>query len=66
MSSVLKYQAISPLEELLAYEALWDNPASSVRVLSEKLKEYPQSLASALVEPKVINHYKKQLLPIIH
>ena len=29
-------RAISPLRELGAYEALWDDPAASFKVLSEK------------------------------
>ncbi|NGX48247.1 MAG: hypothetical protein K1000chlam3_01638 [Chlamydiae bacterium] len=65
MTSILKYRALSPLEELLAYEALWDQPHSTVRSLSIKLNGYPNSLVSTMIEPQTINDYKKNLLPII-
>jgi DNA processing protein len=64
--SMLKFRAISPLEELLAYEALWDLPDSTVSTLSKKLSSFPISPLSSFVEPQVVAEYKKQLLPVIN
>jgi DNA processing protein len=61
-----KFRAISPLEELLAYEALWDLPNSTSSSLSKKLKGYPNSPLSDLVQAQVIDKYKKQLFPVIN
>jgi DNA processing protein len=60
-----KYGAISPLQEFLAYEALWDRPDSSFRSLALQLHDYPARLVSTLIEPEMIDTYKKQLLPVI-
>ena len=65
MTMMLKYRALSLLEELLAYEALWDQPLSTVRSLSQKLNSYPNLLVSTMIEPNTIEDYKKNLLPII-
>ncbi len=65
MSTASKYRAISPLQEFLAYEALWDRPDSSVRSLARELQDYPAQLASTLIEPEMIDKYKRQLLPVI-
>lgn len=64
--TMLKFKAISPLEELLAYEALWDLPGSSVSSMSKKLNAFPNCAISALVNTQVINGYKKELLPVIN
>jgi len=65
MSTAVKYQAISPLQEFLAYEALWDRPDSSVRSLAQKFQDYPVQLASALIDAELIDRYKSLLLPVI-
>ncbi len=65
MEFTQKFKAISPLDELLAYEALWDSPASTATSVSKKLNGSPDLFASSLVEPQVCNNYKKQLLSII-
>ncbi|MGC1879073.1 MAG: DNA-processing protein DprA [Rhabdochlamydiaceae bacterium] len=65
MGAMLKFRAISPLAELLAYEALWDLPGSTANSLSKRLKNYPDCSLSTLVEPQTLNEYKKQLLPVI-
>lgn len=65
MSAMLKHRAISPLEELLAYEALWDFPNSTARSVSKKLSSSPNCLASNFIDARVIDEYKKQLLPVI-
>lgn len=66
MSTMQKYKAISPLEELLAYEALWDQPNSTFRSLSQELNPYANYSASTFVSPQVIAQYKKELWPIIN
>ncbi|MGD0664997.1 MAG: DNA-processing protein DprA [Rhabdochlamydiaceae bacterium] len=60
-----KYGTISPLQEFLAYEALWDRPDSNFRSLALQLHDYPARLVSTLIEPEMIDTYKKQLLPVI-
>ncbi len=64
MSLQSKYKPISPLHELLAYEALWDRPNSTFRSLSKQLHDYP-CLASSLVETQTMEQYREKLLPII-
>lgn len=65
MSTLQKYKAISPLEELLAYEALWDKPEATFRSLSQELNPYANYSASTFVSPQVIAQYKKELWPIL-
>ncbi len=60
-----QYSILSPIDEICAYEALWDRPHASFRSLSHDLQDYPQHLASALVEPQLVNEYKKQLFPVL-
>ena len=66
MPSMPKFHTISPLAELLAYEALWDLPGSTATALSKKLNTYPDCLLSSLVKPEIISEYKKQLLPVLN
>lgn len=61
-----KFRAISPLQELLAYEALWDLPNSTSSSLSKMLNSYPRLTLSDLVDPQIIDKYKEQLFPIIN
>ncbi len=65
MNSICQFKAISPLEELLAYEILWDYPNTTSRSISKKLHNSPQCLASTLVDAREIEKYEKQLLPVI-
>lgn len=44
-------RAISPLRELGAYEALWDDPAASFKILSEKFAARPDAVPSDFVPP---------------
>jgi DNA processing protein len=62
---MLKQSILSPLNELLAYEALWDRQDSTFRTLSKTLNGFPYHLVSALIEPGIVEHYKKKLLPVI-
>lgn len=65
MSTIAKYKAISPLQEFLAYEALWDRPDSSFRSLAQELQDCPVQLASNLIDAAMIEQYKMVLLPVI-
>jgi DNA processing protein len=65
IGAMLKFRAISPLEELVAYEALWDLPESTMSSLSQKLKSYPHCSLSALVDAEKLKEYKNQLLSVI-
>ena len=44
-------RAISPLRELGAYEALWEEPDASFKILSEKFAGHPGALPSDFVAP---------------
>src|ERR1700744_2013197 len=44
--------AVSPLRELGAYEALWDNPDASFKTISEKFAASPGALPSDFVSPR--------------
>jgi DNA processing protein len=63
-ASQMKIRAISPLEELLAFEALWDLPGSTSKSVSKQLQNYPYSPLS--ITSETIEEYKKQLLPVIN
>ncbi len=65
MATAPKYKAISPLQEFLAYEALWDRPNTSFRSLARDLKDFPLNLASSYVDSCEIEKYKHKLFPII-
>lgn len=60
---MLEYPVLSPFQEGSAYEALWDRPKSSFQNLSKQLQNL--QLPSSLIEPKVLDEYKKLLLPIL-
>lgn len=49
--------AISPLRELGAYEALWDNPGVTFKTMSEKFAKRPGSLPSDFVPAKKAEEY---------
>ena len=49
--------AISPLRELGAYEALWDNPDASFKTISEKFAARPGALPSDFVPAKKAGEY---------
>ena len=50
-------QAVSPLMELGAYEALWDEPDASFKRLAEKFAQVPGSVPSDFVSPARANEY---------
>jgi DNA processing protein len=49
--------AVSPLRELGAYEALWDNPDASFKTISEKFAARPGALPSDFVPAKKAGEY---------
>jgi len=65
MRTLHPFKAISPLEELLAYEALWDQPQATFRSISKELNPYESTFASSFVTPQIIDQYKQELWPII-
>jgi DNA processing protein len=60
-----EYPVLSPLKEISAYEALWDQPKTSFRTLANQLSQFPEHLASSLIDPQLIDEYKTLLLPIL-
>ncbi len=64
-SSIMSYPVLSIFKELSAYEALWDQPNTSFRTMSEKLSHFPELLVSSLVEQNRLEEYKQLLLPIV-
>jgi hypothetical protein len=49
--------AISPLRELGAYEAMWDNPGVTFKTISEKFATRPGALPSDFVPAKKAGEY---------
>jgi DNA processing protein len=49
--------AVSPLRELGAYEALWDNPETSFKSLSKKFAERPHAIPSDFVSAQIAQEY---------
>ncbi len=62
---MVEYSVLSPLQEMSAYEALWDRPGASFRTISQELSDYPIHLASTHVDAEVIDQYKHDLLPVL-
>lgn len=50
-STDFESRAISPLRELGAYEALWDEPKTTFKTLSEKFAAHPGAVPSDFVAP---------------
>jgi DNA processing protein len=61
----MSYPVLSPFEEISAYEALWDQPNTSFKTLSNQLSDFPHHLASSHIDQQLINEYKKYLNPIL-
>ena len=61
----MSYPVLSVFKEISAYEALWDRPNASFRTLATQLSDFPHHLASSLIDPLIIDEYKKALLPIL-
>lgn len=54
-------RAVSPLVELGAYEALWDDEAASFRTLSERFAAEPDALPSEFVAPAKALKYAEEV-----
>lgn len=57
--------AISPLKEIAAYEALWDEEGASFKTISEKFSAHPKALPSDLVKQERVESYMDLMRPII-
>ena len=56
-STDFESRAISPLQELGAYEALWDEPKTTFKTLSEKFAARPGAVPSDFVPPQKAREY---------
>ena len=56
-STDFESRAISPLQELGAYEALWDEPKTTFKTLSEKFAARPGAVPSDFVPAKKAREY---------
>lgn len=65
LASEENFDPISPLEEMGAYEALWDEHNASFKSIAEKFLQVPGLMPSNLVEAKKIEEYKNRALEII-
>lgn len=54
--------AVSPLEEMAAYEALWAAPGATFKRLADRFRENPSVFPSDLVSPDEIEKIRKWLL----
>lgn len=54
--------AVSPLLELGAYEALWDDAGATFKRLSEKFADRQGALPSDFVEPRVAREYAAEVM----
>jgi|GEM_PF-6812232 hypothetical protein len=61
----MSYPVLSLFKEASAYEALWDRPNASFRTIAIQLSDFPQNLASSLIDQQLLNEYKKILYPIL-
>ncbi len=59
------FSPVSPLEEMGAYEALWDEKGATFKTIADKFREHPNLLPSDLVEPSRIVEYRDEALRII-
>jgi len=61
----LETRAVSPVRELGAYEALWARRDTSFKTLAEIFRQYPDSVPSDFVEPRVCEKYSRMALGAI-
>jgi len=54
-------QAISPLHEMAAYEALWDEDKASFKTIADKFRAHPGAVPSDFVKPEAIALYREKL-----
>lgn len=59
------FNALSPLREIAAYEALWSLANASVKKIAETIKHRPQLPLSFLVDQDLINAHLDQIRTII-
>ena len=52
------YSPVSPLEEMGAYEALWDEQSATFKTIADKFRKNPSSIPTDLVEPSRASEYR--------
>ncbi|AJQ92297.1 DNA-processing protein DprA [Gynuella sunshinyii] len=58
-------QAVSPLKEMAAYEALWDQDKATFKSIADRIKSCPGSMPSTFVPDSEIQKYSNALKDII-
>ena len=56
---------ISPLREIGAYEALWDEDGASFRTIAQKFRSHPGAVPSDFVPDEKIDQYAKRVVQIV-
>lgn len=59
------FNAISPMRELGAYEALWRQPGASFKRIADKFREDPDALPSDFVEPALAAEAAQMALKLL-
>ena len=57
--------AVSPEQEMAAYEALWCEPKASFKSIADKFRQVNNLLPSDLVNPQTIESYQQELKSIL-
>jgi DNA processing protein len=66
LAPFLKEPIISPLNEMIAYEALWDSKNASFKSIAELFRTHPNALPSQLIDEDCkLNEYKLRLSAIV-
>jgi DNA processing protein len=64
LASQRLFHAVSPLREMGAYEALWDQAKASFKVLADRFRSAPGSLPSDFVDASITDRYLEEALGI--
>ena len=60
-----EFEPISPLNEMAAYEALWDEQGASFKSIAQKLANSSVETLANLVEPDRLAEYKHRALQLL-
>lgn len=68
MDSCIEYSKyISPMDEIAAYEAIWDIWDNvSYKKIADKFSQYQDCIPSSFVERRTLDFYKREMLDILH
>ncbi|MGJ0623988.1 DNA-processing protein DprA [Xenorhabdus bovienii] len=58
-------RAISPFEEMAAYEALWSEQGATFKTIADKFRQSPDTVPSELVSDNIREEFKKTLREIL-